>query len=86
LDHEVGDNAVEYEAIEVVAPREPGEVLAGFRGVVVVELDDDGALAMRSEKDGYPVEKHTHERSLKCDFGSHGADCCGNFLEAVLVV
>jgi hypothetical protein len=35
---------VEDEVVEVIALREGGEVLARFGGVVVVELDRDGAL------------------------------------------
>lgn len=39
LDHEAGYDAVEDQAIEVVALSESGEVLARFWRVVVVELD-----------------------------------------------
>jgi len=44
LDHEVGDDAVEDEVVEVVALREGGEVLAGFGSVVIVEFDGDETL------------------------------------------
>lgn len=45
LDHEAGNNAVEDYFVVVSALGEGCEVLACARGVVVVELDDDGALA-----------------------------------------
>jgi hypothetical protein len=37
---------MEYEAVEVVALGERGEVLACLWRMVVVEFDDDGALSM----------------------------------------
>jgi len=44
LNHEVGYNSVEYEAIEVVALSESFEIVAGLRRMIVVELDDESAL------------------------------------------
>jgi hypothetical protein len=44
LDHEVRNDAVEYEAIEVVTLGECREVLACLWRIVVVKLDDNGAL------------------------------------------
>jgi hypothetical protein len=44
LDHEVGNDAVEYEVVEVVALGERREVLARLWRVVVVEFYHDGTL------------------------------------------
>ncbi len=46
LEHEVGDYAVEEEAVVVAARGEGAEVCAGFGGMVVIELDYYGALGL----------------------------------------
>lgn len=45
LNHEVRYYAVEYESIEVVSLSESAEVLARLGCMVIVKLDDDGALS-----------------------------------------
>jgi len=45
LDHEVGDHTVEDQAVIKSLTGELGEVLYGLRGVIRVELDDDGSHA-----------------------------------------
>ncbi|TFB00711.1 hypothetical protein CCMA1212_007152 [Trichoderma ghanense] len=44
LDHEVGDDAVEYRGVVVAALDEGGKVLGRFGGVLCVELEGDVAL------------------------------------------
>ena len=44
LDHEIGDDTMEDHIIEVATLGKGGEVLAGFRGMVIVEFDRDGTL------------------------------------------
>jgi hypothetical protein len=44
LDHEIGNYAVEYQPVEIMTLGEAGEILACLWRMVVVELDDNGAL------------------------------------------
>jgi hypothetical protein len=49
LDHEVRDDAMKDDTIVVTTFCKSGEVLAGFRSVIVVKFDGDGALILFNE-------------------------------------
>lgn len=79
LNHEVGYDAVEDKAIEVIALRERGEVCACLGSVFCVQLDGDIALkttvsmCTSTRRSGLSSLGYckTYESSLKCDFGRH---------------
>jgi len=53
LDHEVGDHAVEHEAVVVAVGSELREVLDRLRSIVFEELELDGPLARAHDSSGH---------------------------------
>lgn len=72
LDHEVRDNAVEYEVIEVVALGKSREVLARLGSVVIVEFDDNGALGERLVFVSFQRYSVPYNCSIESNVCSHG--------------